>query len=394
MQADLINVPVFLTRAMQVLAFAVVTALPFDNAIFHLFSFLLLFAFLASLHWIGFDQVKHALVAAKWVHISFAAIWAIMLISNALNAQSEEAWRTMLQFGPRYWLLFAIFSCLLYGRIISEKILFAAAMLGLSLHFMPYISVMLDLSIFDTRFQGMDRNPNTAGFKAAGLAMLSLYLVFYKKLARGIRYPLAVSLGAMGVIALLASGNRGSWVAVFVSSGVFLAAMFPRHPKKITIISLIVGLAGVVVLTQFSGPAQRLRLLLDGYSSNRFDIWQNAWQLFLQKPIFGFGLDVREELLTQKHLYHEHNIFISVMTTMGTAGLLAYSGMLVGITRLGFQLKNHFALLMLLMMLIVGMFAYDFYRSQLFLAHFVVLAAVATHQREVITDRAASGKMA
>ena len=391
MRAAFEKVPNNLTRVMQALAFAVVAALPFDNAIFHLFSFLLLFAFLASLRWIGFDEVKQAFQAIKWVHISFAAIWAIMLISNAINAQSEEAWRTMLQFGPRYWLLFAIFSCLLYWRVISEKILFAAATLGLSLHFIPYISVMLDLSIFDTRFQGMDRNPNTAGFKAAGLAMLSLYLVFYTRLARGIRYPLAVSLGTMGVIALLASGNRGSWVAVFVSSGVFLAAMFPRHPKKITIIALIVGLAGVVVLTQFSGPAQRLRLLLDGYSSNRFDIWQNAWQLFLQKPIFGFGLDVREELLTQKHLYHEHNIFISVMTSMGTAGLVAYFGMLAGITRMGFQLKNHFALLMLLMMLIVGMFAYDFYRSQLFLAHFVVLAAVATHQREVITDRATIG---
>ena len=381
MQTAFDKVPVNLIRVMQVLAFAVVAALPFDNAIFHLFSVLLLFAFLASLRWIGFDGVKQAFQAIKWVHICFAAIWAIMLISNTINAQSEEAWRTMLQFGPRYWLLFAIFSCLLYGRIISEKILFAAAMLGLSLHFIPYISVMLDLSIFDTRFQGMDRNPNTAGFKAAGLAMLSLYLVFYRKLARGIRYPLAVSLGAMGVIALLASGNRGSWVAIFVSSGVFLAAMFPRHPKKITIISLILGLAGVVVLTQFAGPAQRLALLLDGYSSYRVEIWQNAWDLFTKKPIFGYGLDVREELQTHQ-FYHEHNIFISVMTTMGTFGLLAYSGMLVGITRLGFQLKNHFALLMLLMMLIVGMFAYDFYRSQLFLAHFVVLAAVATHQKD------------
>ncbi|MCH1543121.1 MAG: O-antigen ligase family protein [Alphaproteobacteria bacterium] len=381
MQADLINVPVFLTRAMQGVAFAVVAALPFDNAIFHLFSFLLLFAYIASLHWIGFDQVKQALVASKWVHISFGAIWAIMLISNALNAQSEEAWRTMLQFGPRYWLLFTIFSCLLHWRVTSERPLFVAATLGLALHFIPYTPAMVDLNIFDTRFQGMDRNPNTAGFKAAGLAMLSLYLAFYEGLARRFRYPLAVFFGAMALIALLATGNRGSWVALFISSGVFLVVMFPKHPRLIALVAIAIGLIGGLVFTQFAGPARRLAMLLDGDSSYRTEIWQNAWNLFTEKPIFGYGLDVREELLTRKHLYHEHNIFVSVLTAMGTAGLIAYSVMLASIARLGLQFKNHFSLLMMLMMLIVGMFAYDFYRSQLFLAHFVILAAVAAHQR-------------
>ena len=369
---------------MQVLAFTVVTALPFDNAIFHLFSFLMLFAFVASLHWIGFYQVKRALEAVKWVHISFAAIWAVMLISNAINAQSEEAWRTMFQFGPRYWLLFTIFSCLLHWRMMSERILFVAATLGLALHFIPYVPAMVDLSVFDTRFQGMDRNPNTAGFKAAGLAMLSLYLAFYGGLARRIKYPLAFFLGIMALIVLLASGNRGSWVAVFVSSGVFLAAMLPKHPKKIIAFTLTFGLIGTLVLTQFPGPAQRLALLLDGYSSYRVEIWQNAFKLFMDKPAFGHGLDVREKLLIQQdsfRLYHEHNIFVSVLTAMGTAGLIAYSVMLASIARLGLKFKNHFALLVMLMMLIVGMFAYDFYRSQLFLAHFVILAAVAAHHR-------------
>ena len=381
MQEAFDKVPTNLALVMQVLAFAVVASLPFDNAIFHLFSFLLLFAFLVSLRWIGFDEVKQAYKAIKWVHISFAAIWAIMLISNAINAQSEEAWRTMLQFGPRYWLLLGIFSCLLHWRMTSERALFVAATLGLALHFIPYIPVMVDLSIFDTRFQGMDRNPNTAGFKAAGLAMLSLYLAFYGGLARRIKYPLAVFLGTTALIALLASGNRGSWVAVFVSSGVFLAAMLPKHPKRIIAIALTVALIGTLVLTQFAGPAQRLALLLDGYSSYRIAIWQNAWKLFTEKPIFGYGLDVREELLTRKHLYHEHNIFISVLTAMGAAGLIAYSILLASIARLGLKLKNYFSLLMMLMILIVGMFAYDFYRSQLFLAHFVILAAVTTHQR-------------
>jgi O-antigen ligase len=241
---------------------------------------------------------------------------------------------------------------------------------------------MVDLSIFDTRFQGMDRNPNTAGFKAAGLAMLSLYLAFFEGLARRIRYPLAILLGTMAFTALLASGNRGSWVALFVSSGIFLVVMFPKHPRLITTFAVAIGLLVVLVFTQFSGPARRLALLLDGNSAHRIEVWQNAWNLFTEKPIFGYGLDVREELLTRTRLYHEHNIFVSVLVAMGAAGLIAYSVMLVSIARLGLHFKNHFSLLMMLTMLIVGMFAYDFYRSQLFLAHFVILAAVAAHRRE------------
>jgi O-antigen ligase len=381
MQEPHLIVPRNVIRIIQFFAFALTASLPFDNALFHFFSLLLLLAFCASLYWIGFDQVKQASVAVKWVHISFAAIWAIMLVSNALNAQSAEAWRTMIQFGPRYWLLFTIFSCLLHWRMTSVRALFVAATLGLALHFMPYIPAMLDLSIFDTRFEGMDRSPNTAGFKAAGLAMLSLYLAFYEGLARRIRYPVAILLGAMALIALLASGNRGSWVAFFVGSGIFFVAIFPKHPRKITSVAVAIGLIGGLVFTQFSGPAQRLALLLDGYSAYRVETWQNAWSLFVQKPIFGYGLDVREKLLTRNSIYHEHNIFVSVLTTMGLVGLIAYSVILASIARLGLQFKNHFALLMMLMMLIVGMFAYDFYRSQLFLAHFVILAAVTANQR-------------
>lgn len=385
MQEPHLIIPRNLIRVIQFFAFSLVASLPFDNALFHFFSLLLVLAFCTSFHWIGMEQVKSAIDHAKWVHVSLAAIWAIMLISNATNAQSDEAWRTMYQFGPRYWLLFAVFSCLLSWRIISEKTLFIASLAALSLHFIPYIPDILDLSIFDTRFKGMDRNPNTAGFKAAGLAMLSLYLAFYQNLERRLRYPLAISLGSMALITLLASGNRGSWIAVFVSAGVFLAAMLSKHPKKIIAITISVSFVGGLVLTQFSGPAQRLALLLDGYSSYRFDIWENAWNLFLQKPMFGHGLDVRDSLLTHKYLYHEHNIFISVLTTMGIAGLVAYSAMLGSIARLALKHQSYFPLLLILMMLVVGMFAYDFYRSQLFVAHFVILAAVATYPRDPVT---------
>ena len=66
---------------------------------------------------------------------------------------------------------------------------------------------------------------------------------------------------------------------------------------------------------------------------------------------------------------------------MGITGLLAYTAMLTSVAARALEFGNHFELLMLLMMLIVGFFAYDFYRSQLFLGHFVILAAVAVYNK-------------
>lgn len=383
MAFDVTSVPFHVNRALQIFAFFLVAVLSFDNALFHLFSLLLLITFCISLRWIGLSQLKAAIGSVRWVHLSFAAIWAIMLVSNLMNAQSEEAWRTMSQFGFRYWLLFSVFSSLLFFRVITVKLVFTGAMVGLSLQFIPFIPNMLDLSIFNTRFQGMSHNPNTAGFVASGLLLLSLYLAFYQNLPSKLRYALAIPLAFMALIALLATGNRGGWVASIASATVFLGAMLPRHPKKIVAILLGFGVIATIVLTQFSAPAQRLALLLEGQSSARFRVWQNAWGLFLQKPFLGHGLDLREAMLASHYIYHEHNVFLSVLTAMGLAGFLAYTAVLGSIGHLAFKYRNYFALLVIAMMLMVGMFAYDFYRSQIFLAHFVILASIAVHRKTV-----------
>lgn len=378
------NIPSKFLGIGRIFACGLVVALPFDNAFFHLFSLLLLLMFCMSLRWTGLLALKNTLVENKSIHIAFAAIWATMLIANVLNDQSAEAWRNMVQFGFRYWLLFVIFSHLLVIRIVSPRLMFIAAVFGLAWQFTPFIPSMLDLSIFDSRFSAMNRNSNIAGFQAAGLALMTLYLVFHQNLERRIRYSLAAPLGTIALIALFASGNRGSWVALLLASGLFMAAMLPRQPKKVISIGLIVAVFAAIVLTQFSIPSQRLALLTEGYSSHRFAVWQNALDLYSQKPIFGFGLDTREVMLKNYNLkiYHEHNVFISVLTAVGIVGLLAYLALIASIFRLGLKYRNYFALLMLIFILARGMFAFDFYRKQIFLAPFVIIAAVAAYRNE------------
>ena len=111
-----------LNRSMQVIALALIVALPFDNALFHLFSFLLLFSFSRTFFPRRSGELKMVIASGQMgAYIPFGYMWATMLITNLLNEQFEEAWRTMLQFGPRYWLLFTIFAYLLHFQIIAKK---------------------------------------------------------------------------------------------------------------------------------------------------------------------------------------------------------------------------------------------------------------------------------
>ena len=370
-----------LKSCIKLFAYALIVFLPFDNALYHFASFSLLLVVVASFRWTGMEQFKAAVAENKLIHSAFGAIWLTMLITNSVNAQSAEAWRTMAQFGPRYWLLFALFSYLLFAKIISVRAIFIAAVGGLSLQFIPFIPTMLDLSIFDTRFHGMNRNPNIAGFQSGALALLSLYLIFQSKNNGRFVYPLFLFLGGIALIALLASGNRGSWVALVATSVLFLATMFPKNPNKASFIFVGCAATGAFILTQFSGPANRLQLLLQGYSTHRFDVWSNALDLFLQKPMLGHGLDTRAIMSANHWVYHEHNIFLSVLTAMGVVGLLAYLLLMMGILKAGLKNKNYLALLFVAFVLIRGMFGFDFYRKQIFVATFVLASAVAVCRR-------------
>jgi O-antigen ligase len=367
----------FFLRAM---ACSLVIALPFDNAFFHLFTVVLFVAVSVSFKWTGFSHMRAALIEQKEAHGAFAAIWAAMLIANLINGQSDEAWRTMLQFAVRYWLLFAIFGYLLYVRIMRFDLIFGAALIGLAMHFLPFAPSIFDLSLFETRFRGLNRNPNITGFQAAFLFMLSLYLVFGKKSNQGGLRALGILLCFLALSALMASGNRSSWVAVGATAPFLLAASYGKYPK----LSLAVGAATIglfaLAITQVDGIGERFALLLEGNSTHRFDVWKNVLNLYIEKPIFGHGLDVRAAMLDNHFIYSEHNVVLSVMVTMGTVGLMAYLWLIGIVYRTGFRNRRFFILLLVSMMLIRGMFAFDFYRKQIFVGTFVLLGALALHR--------------
>ena len=130
------------------------------------------------------------------------------------------------------------------------------------------------------------------------------------------------------------------------------------------------------VFTQFAVPKKRLDLLLNGYPALREQVWANSYNLFREKPIFGYGLDTKPSLLQNHSIYSEHNIFLSVLVALGVLGLLAYCFLLLIICWPAMKHRNAIGLSAMTFLLGSGMFAFDFYHDQHFMICFVIVCTV------------------
>jgi O-antigen ligase len=371
--ANIINLEIFVKASLSMM----LIALPFDNAVFHLGTLILwVGAFLVSRQPAG-PNVGATIAAQKNVHWAFLSIVVIMVVSNLVNGQGSEAWRTLATFIVRYWLFFALLSYLYMRRIVDMEFLLAVATVGLLVQFVPFIGQIINGQIFaGQRFQGFTSNPNVLGLYAGFGMMVSLHLIVSQESGKKLVLLTAVALGLMATIALLASGNRGGWVAVIVALIFYAASQIRQRPKLLITSFATVGLLSVGVLTQMAGPKARLAALIDGYSAHRIDVWLNSWTLFKQQPIFGYGLDTRQALLKNHFIYSEHNIVLNVMLAMGLVGLLAYGALMFFICWPAVKNRNIIGLSLMGFLMAVGMFGFDFYRSQHFMICFAVLAVV------------------
>ena len=57
----------------------------------------------------------------------------------------------------------------------------------------------------------------------------------------------------------------------------------------------------------------------ESFFSGRFDIWQNAWNMFLSKPILGHGAGYFHAV----HGTYPHNIVLDILVTYGIIGIIA-----------------------------------------------------------------------
>lgn len=304
-----------------------------------------------------------------------------MAISNISNGQGAEAWRNFLIFVTRYWGFFLIVCCFWLWGVITVRFLYVAVIIALCVQFLPFLPGLYDGIGFSVRLQGFTSNPNIFGLYSGLGVLLASFLISQQDNTNLLEIFFSFSFLTLCLICLLASGNRGGWVASVGALSIFFLWQGWNRPFFVAFIFSLCSLITFLVLSKFPVPMERFNLLLSGYPSLRDEVWWNALGQFIERPFLGLGLYTRDALSATHYIYSEHNIFLSVLTALGALGFLSYILLLFLILFSGLKNRNYHGLILMAFLLSIGMFGFDFYHDKHFMMMFIIISSFCVSQK-------------
>jgi len=197
------------------------------------------------------------------------------------------------------------------------------------------------------RARGFSHNPNTLSLYAVLAAALSL--LWYRTGKKNLKHIIIFTfLFSISVWALLSSGARSALAAfmVFIIMYLFLAKRY----KILLGLSVILILAAVEIYSHnsiFSNFGQNYRLYSG--STGRTLIWQTAFPLIMDHPIFGVGYGAVGKVIAASYIKASHPVIGFHLKTVLQNGLL-HNGFIqkaaeIGIVGLLLYLTANFAFL-------------------------------------------------
>ena len=78
-------------------------------------------------------------------------------------------------------------------------------------------------------------------------------------------------------------------------------------------------------------------------SSYRFEIWEHAWSLIIQKPFFGYGL-MSYAYIGMPNITGVHNAILEILLYLGIFGFIFYTAIFFQVIKEQILQKNFFFL--------------------------------------------------
>lgn len=174
------------------------------------------------------------------------------------------------------------------------------------------------------------------------LNMLGL-LALHARLRGRIRGLLSAILLASIPIAILATMTRAVWLSFAASTATLIFRLRHSMLRRICVVMVLIGGPLLLLTVTFTGEQEKLgeRLHESGPVDYREAVYTGCWEMFVQKPFFGWGINqIPAELAShvsgyqQKELY-PHNTYLELLVEHGLLGLALYIWIFWEILRLG-----------------------------------------------------------
>ncbi|MFI5360982.1 MAG: O-antigen ligase family protein [Elusimicrobiota bacterium] len=181
---------------------------------------------------------------------------------------------------------------------------------------------------------GQDPNVSAGFFALGAICIAGDPWVFAPKWFLA-RLPLAlVGVGTL-LAAILETGSRGGLIVFGVGTlGLVLCGGKGSRAKRLLIAGVVVGVLAGMVAREFRQRTDTATRLTDawekGDNAGRTQIYQTAWQMFLEKPFLGYGaannfytLGIRLNYVSDYYgNFHRdtHNLLLAVLTEVGLIG--------------------------------------------------------------------------
>jgi O-antigen ligase len=216
-------------------------------------------------------------------------------------------------------LLVFIFSCGLMALLLRSGYLESTSDLG---------------ARYSGRLSGMGQNPNSLAANLA-LGILSVVGLTYGTNKRILKFRslYLVLIPLMGVC-LINTTSRGGFMALGVGLLAFVLKRGDARLKIKSLTAVLILLLFFVWGSYYSGSMwnRYQKTIEDGNMAEREEIFPDAWEMFLEKPLIGWGpVNNNYELATRtaeegrENLQRDtHNLWLEVLTATGLVGAIPF----------------------------------------------------------------------
>ncbi len=204
---------------------------------------------------------------------------------------------------------------------------------------MCFISCYL---VDSTRMSVLGGGPNTFGRNMGLLFVGTLYLQRRRSAMNWCWYPLM----ALSLLMVVLSGSRGALLATAIGGFIFLLIDNRYRTRNILAVAGLIGLIYAAVLTTDVGrnamemfQTRILDLTLERqYMSGREDLFQSAYELGLERPLFGHGLSAFKILFG---VNYPHNLALELFCETGLVGVGLLAVLLLAAARYVVRHRRH-----------------------------------------------------